>query len=65
MLSQLVKFEMILHTVPIMDMLMCWLKVNVENIKDTNNTYLLLLLVPSMYGLEVCYAVLMLEVRSS
>ena len=29
--------------------------VYVENIKDANNTYLSLLLLPSMYVLKVCY----------
>ena len=29
--------------------------VNVKNIKDANNTYLPLLLLPSMYVLKVCY----------
>ena len=55
---------MILLTNPIMDML-CWLEVNVENIKDTSNTHIYLLLVPSMCVLKVCNAVPKLGVRRS
>ena len=44
----------------IMNILICWLKVNVENI-----AYLPPLLLPSMYVLKLCYVVLKLEVNNS
>ena len=52
-----------------MNMLICWLKVNVENIEDASNTYLpplVFMLLSSMYVLKVlCYVVLKLEVNKS
>ena len=56
---------MILQTIFIMDMLICWLEVNVENIKNTSNTHVYFFLAPSIYALKVCNVVLKLEVRSS
>ena len=57
MLSELFELEMMLQTILIMKMLICWLKVNVENI-----AYLPPLLLPS---LKLCYVVLKLEISNS
>ena len=65
MLSELLELEMILQTIPLMNMLIRRLEVNVENMKDTNNTCLPLLLILSMYVLTVCYVLLKLDVSKS